>query len=624
VSLRSKVLTIVATVVATYGIVGYVIQSRILFPSFAQLEREEATEDLQRCVRAIEREIQQLGTSAGDYGAWDDTAQFIADQNVKYAEANLTATSLKGLGINLLCICSLQGKVVGSRTLDLNTQESIDIPGFPKDSFPETHALLRLKEPKDAVGGIAMTGKGPMLVASQPVSNNEREGPIRGAVIIGKLLDSDVIANLREQTQVQFEILPVPPAQPPAKLEPAAAGDIHTARVEIDDRRTDVLHVTTALSDLAGTPCLQIKAAIPREITAKGATAMRFANYSIVAVGLLVLFALLASLQWSVLGPMSRLTHHVVRVGKTDDLTTRLSMSTKDEIGILATEFDRMVERLAETRRRVVEQSYESGLAEMASGTLHNVRNALTPVLVEIDMLREELAKVPVDQLNMARQQLGEGSVSESRRQELNRFLDLASGRLVTVTQETYLKLDDVAVRAKQIEQFLSEQEVSSRADRPLEWVSVDELTREAASLLPGELRERVTIEMGSGVAATGAFKTHRVCLLQVFGNLLTNAAEAIGSVGKDRGTVTVDACAEDEGGTAMIHLRVRDDGVGIAEQDLNRVFERGFTTKSGSARGMGLHWCANSVAAMNGRMYAESDGTGQGACMHVLLPRNA
>jgi hypothetical protein len=68
-----------------------------------------------------------------------------------------------------------------------------------------------------------------------------------------------------------------------------------------------------------------------------------------------------------------------------------------------------------------------------------------------------------------------------------------------------------------------------------------------------------------------------------------------------------------------MIHLWVKDDGVGITAEDLTRVFERGFSRKGGLARGLGLHWCANSVAGMKGRMSAESDGPGQGRASCVV-----
>jgi signal transduction histidine kinase len=66
----------------------------------------------------------------------------------------------------------------------------------------------------------------------------------------------------------------------------------------------------------------------------------------------------------------------------------------------------------------------------------------------------------------------------------------------------------------------------------------------------------------------------------------------------------------------------VRDNGTGFGEDVRNRVFQRGFTSKGqGDTKGLGLHWCANAVAGMGGRIFADSEGEGHGAEFHVLLP---
>ncbi len=621
-SLRSKVVVIVAGIIGLYSIVDYAIQRRTVLPSFVQLEREGAERDLRRCVGAIERELQQLGTTAGDYGAWDDTAQFVADGNEQYIEDNMTPSTLKGIGVNLLCICNPQGRIMVAKTLDLGTQEPLPIPDFPAECLPPTHVLLRLREPTDAIQGILMTSLGPLLLASRPVLNDLREGPVRGAVIMGRFLNAGLVARLREQTQVHFDVcaalanpLLVSVTGEPQSESPAIA-------VSIDDSQAGVLLVSTTLPDLTGRPILPIRATVERQVTARGLAAMRFATGSLAAVGLVVLMVLLAALRWAVLGPVSILTEHVVRVGTTDDLTARLSLSTSGEIAILATEFNRMVERLADARKKLLEQSYASGIAEMASGTLHNVRNALTPVMVELDMLRQELAQAPVDQMDVARRQLAEQATSDSRRQDLAKFLELAGDRLVCVARHAHAKLDHVSEQTRQIEQFLSDQEDVSRTTRPLEAVVLAELIRDAAALLPAALRDRISLETGPGVARTGTLKTQRIGLLQVLNNVLLNAAEAIVAAGKERGTVVVDADLENDGGLALVHLRIRDDGEGIAPENLRRIFERGFTTRGHAARGLGLHWCANCIAAMNGKMYAESDGPARGARLHVLIPQ--
>jgi sensor histidine kinase regulating citrate/malate metabolism len=68
--------------------------------------------------------------------------------------------------------------------------------------------------------------------------------------------------------------------------------------------------------------------------------------------------------------------------------------------------------------------------------------------------------------------------------------------------------------------------------------------------------------------------------------------------------------------------LHCTDNGVGIATEHLARIFEKGFSTKSRETNfGIGLHWCANALGALGGRVWATSDGLARGAAIHVSLP---
>ena len=75
----------------------------------------------------------------------------------------------------------------------------------------------------------------------------------------------------------------------------------------------------------------------------------------------------------------------------------RLAYERSDELGTLAKAFDNMVERLAQTRRELVDRSFESGAAENASGVLHNLGNAMTPLAVNVAKLQQQLGAVSTD-----------------------------------------------------------------------------------------------------------------------------------------------------------------------------------------------------------------------------------
>ena len=66
--------------------------------------------------------------------------------------------------------------------------------------------------------------------------------------------------------------------------------------------------------------------------------------------------------------------------------------------------------------------------------------------------------------------------------------------------------------------------------------------------------------------------------------------------------------------------VQVRDNGVGIAPENLTRIFQPGFTTKK-DGHGFGLHSGANAAQEMGGRRQAASDGPGKGATFTLELP---
>ena len=70
-----------------------------------------------------------------------------------------------------------------------------------------------------------------------------------------------------------------------------------------------------------------------------------------------------------------------------------------------------------------------------------------------------------------------------------------------------------------------------------------------------------------------------------------------------------------------MVAFAVIDDGIGIAVEDLERIFNHGFTTKSAQASGFGLHTSANAASEMGGRLTVHSDGRGKGARFLLELP---
>jgi C4-dicarboxylate-specific signal transduction histidine kinase len=155
-----------------------------------------------------------------------------------------------------------------------------------------------------------------------------------------------------------------------------------------------------------------------------------------------------------------------------------------------------------------------------------------------------------------------------------------------------------------------------------IEPVRLTELVAQALEIVPDVCRQRLTVDTDETLRRLGVVRVARTVLRLILQNVIINAADAVRDAGKEKGILRVSAEILREASRPQLHLECTDDGVGIAAQHLERVFEKGFSTKSPETNhGIGLHWCANAIGALGGRIWAASDGPGRGASLHLLVP---
>ncbi len=146
--------------------------------------------------------------------------------------------------------------------------------------------------------------------------------------------------------------------------------------------------------------------------------------------------------------------------------------------------------------------------------------------------------------------------------------------------------------------------------------------SRSTLEIVPDACRQRLVVQADDSLRRVGAVQVARTVLRLILQNLIINAADAVRDAGRDKGSLRVAAEIVGESDAEQLHLHCKDDGVGISADNLERVFDKGFSTKSRDTNyGIGLHWCANAIAALGGRIWAVSEGPGLGASMHLMLP---
>jgi len=617
---RAKVSIVLALLFVALIAAQWAIQQRLMAPKFLELERSAAHTDMQRVVFAVEREQQSLVGQAADWGNWRELWRYMRDHNRSFAETSLTDVSFRTARIDYMAVIASNGRYEWSDGLDSNTQKSLVIRLNGDNSLEP--AWARALAEGQPISGLITTNAGVLIASGAPILDGLGHGPARGMVVMGRLLNRAELLRLGTQSQVTLNMRPwgKNPTLDSHLLAGQRAGG---AWLTESDQST---HIERAFTNLSDRPLLVLGITVPRTISQHGASAVRYSTMLLGAAVAMVLITLLLLLGRIVLGPLADVTDHAQRIAASDDLAARLGYVRSDELGTLARAFDNMVERLAQTRRELVDRSFESGAAENASGVLHNLGNAMTPLSVNIASLQGQLAAVNAAELRQALAELQGNGADTERRRDLQQFVQLSAAELVQALERGAERLRDITSQAAIMQSVLVEQRHHQRNASPvlLPMTPSELLARSLQQVAPAH-RDRLELDVSAGLAALGALPLPCTNLGMVLQNLIQNAAESAACAGQARTRLRIEADVVEAKGQCELRLVLTDSAGGVAPENLPRLFQKGFSTKSQATNsGLGLHWCANTLRAFGGSIHAHSAGIGHGTRFEIRVPLRA
>jgi signal transduction histidine kinase len=282
-----------------------------------------------------------------------------------------------------------------------------------------------------------------------------------------------------------------------------------------------------------------------------------------------------------------------------------------------------------ELQNRLIALSRRAGMAEVATGVLHNVGNVLNSVNVSATVVADKLRQSELPSLAKVNQLI------QANRQNLATFLtDDARGKLVPdfiadlgqcLAQEQQAMLGELSTLVKGIEhikEIVTTQQSLARESTVLLPAEPAKLM-EAAIAMQGDSLERHGIEVVRQFNCGEPIAMDKHKVLQILINLISNAKHAVklSTSGDKRMTLVIDSVHAGE--RRRLRFVVKDTGVGIPAENLTRIFSHGFTTKV-NGHGFGLHSAANAATEMGGSLSGHSDGPGRGACFTLELPAPA
>lgn len=227
----------------------------------------------------------------------------------------------------------------------------------------------------------------------------------------------------------------------------------------------------------------------------------------------------------------------------------------------------------------------------------------------------------PAD-IELAVSELERAPAGSKRHADLLQFLALTSRDVAESMSHIEGEVATIARQTQIVQDVLAEQRNFRQLGPLMDTVPLAQILLDSVNIVPDDSKARLLVDIDPSVEAVGQVRVARTTLQQIFQNLIVNAAEAIREAGRERGRLRISAEVVRGPNGGRIRMRFEDDGIGIAADQLERIFERGFSTKSpGRNAGIGLHWSANAINALGGALRATSNGLHEGACFHIDVP---
>jgi two-component system, NtrC family, sensor kinase len=280
-------------------------------------------------------------------------------------------------------------------------------------------------------------------------------------------------------------------------------------------------------------------------------------------------------------------------------------------------------QKLEEVQQRMVDLSRRAGMAEVATGVLHNVGNVLNSLNVASTLVRERVQQSRLDKLaavvDMLRKQqdnLDDFLRTDAKGVHLLPYLSKLSAYLLEERNQMAVELTNMGRHVGHIKEVVAAQQGYASTAGFMQTLKIQRVVADALSLAH-EGMQRHGIIVKAEVPEEMEIHTDKHKVLQIILNLLQNAKDALKQADGKEKQITIHAQHLNDG---RVQVSVADNGIGISQDMMGKIFRHGFTTKP-TGHGFGLHSGAITARELGGQITAESAGVGMGARFCLELP---
>ncbi|TXH00540.1 MAG: PAS domain S-box protein [Candidatus Moraniibacteriota bacterium] len=369
-NLRIKVFLMVGSAFLVLFFVVYSVLSTVLLREFRDIEKQSVVENVRRAHDALQSKIDELGVKVSDWGQWDDTYEFVEDQNEEYLTANLQDSALALLNIQFVVITDAQGKILFKKEIGIETDEEVPFsPDF--ESYIETHRTLTQHTDSQSLhSGIVPLGEKTLAVVARAITSSDGTAPVHGTIIFAFTIDDQFQKKISDTTHLTTHLLSYREAESQSDFlefdrDQETFGDV----LEVIPQETDeIVRGYMVVAGIDNESALVIRVELPRDVYREGKEGIRLFSKIMFWSAVFITAVVLLLFEWLVLRKLFMLKEGTVKIRQYPDEERFLTLpKTKDEFHTLAEEINHSLNQLYAIRSKLEFQRDELQKFQLAA-----------------------------------------------------------------------------------------------------------------------------------------------------------------------------------------------------------------------------------------------------------------
>jgi sensor domain CHASE-containing protein len=196
--IRTKtIITVTLLSLLIFGAMQF-ITVLVIQPSFINLEKQESEKSITQAISTINYRVVDLTGRVKDYSFWDETYNFVQNENIDYVENNFVDSTFENLNLNLIAIVNNSRSLVYCQSFDLNNSAKVQTTEETREVLTSDNYIWAFQSTENTISGLMLVDNQPMLFATAPILNSLSQGPMMGGMLFGKLFDAKEISKLTE------------------------------------------------------------------------------------------------------------------------------------------------------------------------------------------------------------------------------------------------------------------------------------------------------------------------------------------------------------------------------------------------------------------------------------------